>query len=182
MNRYRQQWENCRTRLDAGSVAGIGLLVFAVALVVSAVMPAREEVDRLRAQVARLQSRAVDAPNAGYAAARGMSQLEAFTRNFPTLSEAPASILKMHQIAARNALTLETGEYRLTEAKDGALARYQITLPLNGGYAQVRAFLEEVLAQIPAAALDEVAIRRDTVGARATQTRVRLTLYLAGAQ
>jgi Tfp pilus assembly protein PilO len=108
-----------------------------------------------------------------------MSQLAAFTRNFPTLKEAPGWILKMHQIAARNELALETGEYRLVDAKDGGLARYQITLPLHGSYAQVRAFLDEVLTQIPAAALEEVAIRRDSVGARTTQTRVRVSLYLA---
>jgi hypothetical protein len=50
---------------------------------------------------------------------------------------------------------------------------------LRGGYAQVRSFLDQVLTQIPAAALEEVTIRRDSVGARATETRVRLTLYLA---
>jgi Tfp pilus assembly protein PilO len=109
-----------------------------------------------------------------------MSQLATFTRSFPTLSEAPGWILKMHEIAARNALTLETGEYRLTGARDGGLARYEITLPLHGGYAQVRTFLEQVLTQIPAAALEEVTIRRDSVGARTTETRVRLSLFLAG--
>jgi hypothetical protein len=53
---------------------------------------------------------------------------------------------------------------------------------LHGGYAQVRTFLEQVLTQIPAAALDEVTIRRESIGSRATETRVRLTLYLAGAK
>jgi len=83
-------------------------------------------------------------------------------------------------VAARNDLALDSGEYRLANARDGGLARYQITLPLRGGYAQVRSFLDQVLTQIPAAALEEVTIRRDSVGARATETRVRLTLYLAG--
>jgi Tfp pilus assembly protein PilO len=108
-----------------------------------------------------------------------LSQLATFKRNFPTMSEAPGWILMLHQIAAHNDLTLDSGEYRLTDAKDGGLARYQITLPLRGGYAQVRTFLEQVLTQIPAAALDEVTMRRDSVGARMTETRVRLTLYLA---
>lgn len=44
----------------------------------------------------------------------------------------------------------------------------------------MRSFLEQVLTQIPAAALEEVTIKRDSVGARSTETRVRLTLYLAG--
>jgi Tfp pilus assembly protein PilO len=180
VNRYRQFWERYGSGVDVLGAAGIGLAVFAFALFMSAIMPAREEAGRLQAKLARMQSAAIDAPDDSKATARGMSQLAMFTRNFPTLAEAPGWILKMHQIAARNELTLETGEYRLTNAKDGGLARYQITLPLHGGYAQVRTFLEQVLTQIPAAALDEVTIRRDTIGSRATETRVRLTLYLAG--
>ena len=185
MNRYRRFLERYGTRLDVLGVIGIGLMVFAFAFFTSTVAPAREEADRLRAKLARLQTagRAPAGINAdSNATKRGITQLAAFTRNFPTLSEAPGWILKLHQIAAHNELTLETGEYRLTGAKDGGLARYQITLPLHGGYAQVRAFLEQVLTQIPAAALDEVAIRRESIGSRATETRVKLTLYLAGDQ
>jgi Tfp pilus assembly protein PilO len=169
-------------RLDVPGVTGIGLAVFALAFFMSTVAPAREEAGRLRAKLARLQSAAVKVPHDSNATERGISQLATFTRNFPTLTEAPGWILKMHQIAARNELTLETGEYRLTGAKDGELARYQITLPLHGGYAQVRTFLEQVLTEIPAAALDEVTIRRESIGSRATETRVRLTLYLAAAK
>lgn len=180
VNRYLQFFGRYAIGLDVLSVTGIGLAVFAFALFVSAVVPAQAEIGRLRAQIVRVRGAATDAPNDSNAAARGMSQLATFTRNFPTLSEAPGWILKMHQIAARNELTLETGEYRLTGAKDGGLARYQITLPLRGDYAQVRTFLEQVLTEIPAAALEEVTIRRDSVGARATETRIKFTLYLAG--
>jgi Tfp pilus assembly protein PilO len=182
VNRYRQFFERYGERLDVLGVVGIGLAVFAFVLFMSTVLPAREEAGRLQAKLARLQRTAVQVPHDGNATERGMSQLAAFTRNLPTLTEVPGWILKIHEIAARNELTLETGEYRLTNAKDGGLARYQITLPLHGGYAQVRTFLQQVLTQIPAAALDEVTIRRESVGSRATETRVRLTLYLAGAK
>jgi hypothetical protein len=180
VNRYLHFVQRCRTGLGVPGVTGISLAVFALALFVSAVLPARGEIDRLRARIVRAQGVATIAPDDGSAAARGTSQLAEFTRNFPTLSEAPGWILKMHQIAAHNDLTLDTGEYRLSKAKGGGLARYQITLPLRGGYAQVRTFLEQLLTQIPAAALEEITIRRDSVSAPATETRVRLTLYLAG--
>ncbi|MDB5811372.1 MAG: rane protein [Betaproteobacteria bacterium] len=182
VSRYLRFLNRAGTDLDVLSAAGVGLGVFALAFFVSAVAPAKEEIGRLRAELTRVRSAAVSTPHDGEAAARSSSQLATFTRNFPTLSEAPAWILRMHQIARHNDLTLATGEYRLTAARDGGLARYQITLPLHGGYAQVRAFLEQVLTEIPAAALDEVAIKRDSVDARATETRVRLTLYLAGGQ
>ena len=180
MNRYLQLVQRYGIRLDVFGVTGIGLAVFASALFASAVLPARTEIERLNMQVARVRSNAMNTPGNGIATARGISQLATFTANFPTVSEAPGWVLKMHQIAAHNDLTLDSGDYRLNNGKDGELARYQITLPLRGGYAQVRTFLEEVLTQIPAVALDEVTIRRDSVGARVTETRVRLTLYLAG--
>jgi hypothetical protein len=176
---YRQFFARCGSGLDVLGAAGIGLAVAAGALFASAVLPAQAEIDRLRAQLARVTSAAMDSPNDSDATARGLSQLAMFTRNFPTVGEAPGWILRLHQIAAHNDLALDSGDYRLTNARDGGLARYQITLPLRGGYAQVRSFLDQVLTQIPAAALEEVSIRRDSVGARATETRVRLTLYLA---
>jgi hypothetical protein len=180
VNRYRQFFARYGIGVDVLGVTGICLAVVACALFISAVLPAQTEIDRLRAQLARVSSAATDSPNGSDATARGLSQLAMFTRNFPTVSEAPGWILRLHQIAAHNDLALDSGEYRLTNARDGGLAHYQITLPLRGGYAQVRSFLDQVLTQIPAAALEEVTIRRDSVGARATETRVRLTLYLAG--
>ena len=179
VNRYRQFFARYGIGVDVLGVTGIGLALVAGALFASAVLPAQAKIDRLRAQLAHVSSVATESPSVGDATARGLSQLAMFTRNFPTVSEAPAWILRLHQIAAHNGLALDSGEYRLTNARDGGLARYQITLPLRGGYAQVRSFLEQVLTQIPAAALEEVTIRRDSVGAHATETRVRLTLFLA---
>lgn len=174
--------EDAAARAGLAGAAGIALAVFAAAVFVSAVLPTRARIDDLRAQLIRMQRTAGAGQTAPDQAARVSGQLALFTRNFPVLTEVPGWILRMHDIAARNDLALEAGEYRLTPAKDGGLARYQITLPLHGGYAQVRTFLDEVLTEIPAAALDEVTIRRENVMAAATQTRVRLTLYLAGAQ
>jgi Tfp pilus assembly protein PilO len=182
VSRYLGYSAGIGAKLDILSVSGIGLAMFAAALFVSAVLPAQDEVERLRARVVAARSAPADQSAESEATARGKSQLAMFTRNFPTLSEAPGWVLRIHQIAARNELALETGEYRLTNGKDGGLARYQISLPLRGGYAQVRTFLEQVLTQIPAAALEEVTIKRDSVGAPATETRVRLTLYLADGQ
>lgn len=135
MKPYLQALRDAGARLDALSAVGIGIGAFGAALFVSAVLPAREEAARLRAQLARVHASAVDPAGDSAAAERGRNQLATFTRNFPTLSEAPGWILRMHQIAANNDLALETGEYRLTNVKDGGLARYQVTLPLRGGYA-----------------------------------------------
>jgi Tfp pilus assembly protein PilO len=167
------------TSLGAAGVVGLGLLVFGGAFYVSAVAPARDELTRLEARAARAGSNAArGATDAGDALASGVEQLEKFQKRFPAFGEAPGLVLKLHTIAAANGLALETGEYRLIKDRDSTVARYQITLPLKGSYPQVRLFLAQLLDEVPALSLDEIAIKRDSVNARSAETRVRLTAYL----
>ena len=168
--------------LDTAGVIGVGLAVFAVAMYLSAVVPAREQLAKLESRAAR-QSQTQRAPANGLrsVAMRGTEQLEQFNRNFPPLTEAPEQILKLHKIAAQNGIALDTGEYQLSRERDASLARYQVTLPLRGTYWQVRLFVAQVLAELPASALEEISIKRESVSARDIETRVRFTLYLGGA-
>jgi Tfp pilus assembly protein PilO len=147
----------------------------------SAVMPAREQLAQLQAQSVHRQ-RAGGAQGDGLrtAAMRGAEQLEQFNRNFPPLADAPALVLKLHKIAAQNGIALETGEYQLMRDRDTSVTRYQVTLPLRGTYWQVRLFIAQLLDEVPASTLEEISMKRESVGARAVETRVRLTIYLAG--
>jgi hypothetical protein len=78
-------------------------------------------------------------------------------------------------------VALDSGEYRLSRTAGERLARYEITLPLKGSYAQIRGFVADVLAAVPAAVLDEVNLRREGVDSARLDARVRLTLYVGGA-
>ena len=164
--------------LDAAGVVGIGLVVFAAAVYVSAVQPARDQLAHLQSRTAQQQRGGAPQDGLRSATMRGTKQLEQFNRNFPALNEAPAMVQKLHEIAAQNSIALETGEYRLARDRDGGMSRYQVTLPLRGTYWQVRLFVAQVLDELPASALDEISIKRDSVGARAVETRVRFTFYL----
>jgi len=163
--------------LDPAGVIGIGLAVFATAAYFSAVQPAREQLAQLQTKAARQKS---SGPQEGVRAAamRGAEQLEQFNRSFPAPADTPALMLKLHEIAAQNSIALDTGEYRLTRDREGGLSRYQVTLPLRGTYWQVRLFLAQVLDEMPASALEEISIKRDSVGARGVETRVRIAFYL----
>ena len=76
---------------------------------------------------------------------------------------------------------LQSGEYKLDRNPDSRLARYQITLPVTGSYAQLRGFVGQVLADVPAAALEEITLRRESVSSPRLEARIRLTLYLGSA-
>ena len=166
-------------RLDAVGVVGIGLAIMGITLYLTAVLPAREEIASLQSRLARAAHSDAQPPDAAVAAAaRSADQLARFDRLFPALAEAPLWVLRIHQLAERNGLTLETGEYRLVKDAALGMTRYQITLPLNGTYAQTRHFIAQVLRDVPAAALDDIVIKRESIGAASTQTRVQLALYL----
>lgn len=164
--------------LDPAGVVGIGLAVFAAAAYVSAVQPAREQLAQLQAKAMQQQDGGAVQDGLRSAAQRGAEQLEQFNRAFPASAETSALVKKLHDIAAQNSIALDTGEYRLTRERDGDLARYQVTLPLRGTYWQVRLFVAQVLDEMPSSALEEISIKRDSVSARAVETRVRFAFYL----
>jgi hypothetical protein len=167
------------TGLGAAGVVGVGLLVFGAALYTSSVLPARDELNRLETHAARaVRGGAADSTTAGTKLASSVEQLERFSQRFPAFSDAPALVLKLHRIAAANGVALETGDYRLIRDRDWNISRYEITLPLKASYPQVRLFLAQLLDEVPALSLDEISIKRDSIGAGTAETRVRLTAYL----
>ena len=171
-------------RLKWRGIAGIALAVVAVVLAVGVLRPTQRETVELRDDVAALRAklRSASAPGAQDAVVRpaGRTQLENFYAFFPALGTLPDWLGEVHLAAARHGLVLETGEYRLQHPPGARLARYELELPLKGTYPQLRAFLADVLKKIPAAAVDDVVIRRETVASPQLDAKVRLFVYLGG--
>jgi Tfp pilus assembly protein PilO len=109
------------------------------------------------------------------------SQLSNFYAFFPVIDALPEVLGKVQRAARDNGLQLEKGEYRLAQEREFAVARYQVTLPLRGTYPQVRGFVNDVLDAVPAAALDDLALKREEAGDPTVEARVRFTVFL-GAQ
>lgn len=165
--------------IGPAGIAGIGLLVAAAMAWVSTITPARHERDRLEraADQAARQLRAIDPGRTGSA----REQLGAFHAFFPAAHSTPEWLAKIHAAAAKQGVQLAAGEYRVARSPGARLVRYHITLPVQGTYPQVRAFVAGVLESVPAAAVDEVSLKRDAVSSPRLEARVRITLFLAGA-
>ncbi|MGE5793828.1 MAG: type 4a pilus biogenesis protein PilO [Bacteroidota bacterium] len=172
VERLREEAE----RLGPAGVAGTGLLAFAAALYFSAVAPLESERAALAADAARLEQR----PRAGGPAEKGTpaEQLATFYAFLPPPQSSPDWLGKIHAAARSKGLVLRSGEYRLERAAEQKFARYQITLPVAGSYAQIRGFVGQVLADVPAAALEEITLRRENASSPTLEARIRLTLYL----
>jgi hypothetical protein len=57
-------------------------------------------------------------------------------------------------------------------------ARYQVILPVKGDYTNVREFVNDVLGAVPSAALEELALKRESIEVPELESRVRFTLFL----
>lgn len=164
-------------RLRWPGFTGLLLLIVGIAIYVFGVLPAREHLRLLAAEqiqlVARLGSRGNEAARPSE---RG--QLSNFYAFFPLTEAVPELLGQIARAAQRNRLSLDKGEYRLGRDKDFRLARYQVTFPMRGSYTQVRGFVNAVLDAVPAAALDELTLKRESIGDQDLEARVRFTLFL----
>jgi hypothetical protein len=167
-------------QLGRSGVVGIALLGFTVAFYFSAVAPLATELASLGAEADDLDRRL---QMGGASASKGTpaEQLATFYAFFPSPQSSPDWLGKINAAARAKGLVLRSGEYKLERSADQRLARYQITLPVAGSYAQIRGFVGQVLADVPAVALEEITLRRESVSSPTLEARIRLTLYLRSA-
>ena len=90
----------------------------------------------------------------------------------------PRQLASLNRIAAAHGIALAHAEYHVLNEGEAGLHRYQVTLPIEAPYPAIRAFLGDVLEQLPTAALEQVAFERKRIGASAVEAQIRLTLYV----
>ncbi len=166
-------------RLSWTWLAALGLACAAAALYYAGVRPAERELAALERGAAELQAQQRLGAERG-ARQDPRVQLARFYAHFPAGASAPNWLERIHDAARAHRLDLMQGDYRLARSGQGQLARYQVTLPLQGSYPNIRGFLNAVLSEVPAASLDQVAFERQKIGEDAVRVTVRLTLYLRG--
>jgi len=159
---------------------GLSMLAVAAVVVFGLGRPMLERLAALDEEARALSARSgAVAKNAQTQTPAG--QLASFFAFFPPPSALPDLLSHVQRAARDNGIALARGEYRLVREPAFTLARYQITYPVQGSYAQVRGFVNDVLDALPAAALEEMTLKRESVDAPMVEARVRFSLYL-GAQ
>ena len=168
-----------------GVLPWLALGVGAVAALLHVLLLPRVEADLVEERAARdALRRAVAAPAAARAApsADGASlkaRHDAFTALLVPAGEATRQIEALFAQAARGKLALARAEYKWAQVPDGGFRTLEVLLPLKAPYPQVRQFVDQLLATLPAAALLEAGFRRDGVGSTGLDARLRIMVYLA---
>jgi hypothetical protein len=105
------------------------------------------------------------------------AKLAAFYQFFQREEATTDWLAKLYGLAESSGVDMRTAEYQLIKGP-GRLDRYEIALPLKGDYAQIRAFLENALQELPVLSLDQVSFSRKRANDTTVETDVRLTLHL----
>lgn len=151
--------------------AGYGLLVLLP--VIEARGAAFERASRAEARLARIHDGGEPVPEAPG------QQLASFHESLPAQEEATDAINRIYAAAAAEGVTLARGEYALEIDPETRLARYQMLLPVRGGYLQLRRFLNGALVAVPALSLEDIDFQRKQISDGELEGRVRMALYLS---
>jgi Tfp pilus assembly protein PilO len=104
--------------------------------------------------------------------------VQTFYRSLPPETAIPDLMEKIFDAASDSDLSTENGEFKLFRQKEADFSRYQIILPVQGSYADIRKFSNRVLQEIPSVALDDIGFSREDVHNPEVKAQIRFTLYL----
>ena len=161
---------------------GLGLIVATGIYFFSAVLPQETTLLKLKERADLLQMQALSKQMPGETESgkqmSGEQALQAFYEFFPRIDSSPFWIRELVQLAKKQGVELSSSEYRLVNENDARLARYEMILPVNGRYPQIRAFMADALEAVPAMAISAIAIKRESVTSEKLEARLEINLYL----
>jgi hypothetical protein len=154
------------------TLAGVLMYVLLTVPLEARIEERRIEGERL-ARTSTLAGRA-QAPAESLLAAR----LNAFESTLGSEKDLAVFVGRVFEQAHKLSLVLAQADYKLEFDKAGQFYHYQMTLPVRGDYARLRAFVDAVLAEIPCAALDDIDIKRESIAATEAEVRLRFVFFL----
>lgn len=159
-----------------GRVGGLGAALLLAALAVDLVQLQPLEVET--AALAERNRMAMIVPPAIRASERAQES----QARVPVAAAAEESLRQLFRAASQSGLSLDQGDYSISGERSGEVHRYLISLPVQGAYPAVRAFIARALNENPALALAYVEIMRDAIEDADLDVTLRFTLFLKEAK
>lgn len=162
-------------RAGWAGVLGFALLVCALSFDYSGNHALEAEVESL-GQEAQALARRLHHPARPQASAR--QRLEAFYAGFPVGTTLPDLLVRLHGHAQARGVALERADYRTAAEAGTPLERVSLDLPARGSYPVLRAWLDDLVAEMPELALESVSLRRERIDEPQLEARVQLAFFL----
>ncbi|VVC83098.1 hypothetical protein [Sideroxydans sp. CL21] len=180
MNRFLWITSRWVKNLGLTGMAGMALVAFSLAGYLSMILLEHSKLEQLTQDVAeerkRLEMARLNPEEDTYSAG---GQLHAFYEFFPVRQKAPNLFKAIYSAAHDESISLSQGEYKYSLGKSGRMGIYEVNLPVQGSYIQIRKFIVKVLNSVPSAALEEVSFRREAVGKGDLEAKIRFSIYLS---
>jgi hypothetical protein len=159
-------------RLGIAGQAGLAACVAAVVLSIAALVPAYRAVQGLHEDLVRAQH----APNP----ATIVGSVPQLVASLPTRAEIPAVIGQIYAQAQSAGVSVDKGRYAYVPAKAGAIARYEVELPVTAPYPAIRTFINGTLTAVPAASVEKLRLERKAVGEQAVKGDIAFVVFVRG--
>ena len=166
-------WRMLREQFGGLALGAVALLAIGVLFLVLAIRPLEARNAQLDGRLGHGARLAAESTRNGAPEAK----LAAFYAFFERQEGQVDWLAKLYGAARAAGLELRSAEYRLVETS-GRIARYEATLPLKGGYAQLRAFIESALEENPVLSLDQLTLRRKRVNEQTLEAEAVMTIHL----
>ncbi len=159
-------------------IIAISMIVMCLPFYFSSVRPMQDRLQELQSIDDSSREQTVDGVNKYRGINTPSEELDEFYKHFPPEKSSPHWLGKLVEVAERNGLSLNHGQYVVTRDKVGQLRRFKITLPVQGKYTQIRKFLNSLSYEIPNMALENVQFQRKDVLDTDVQVKIKLLLYM----
>ena len=173
-------------RLGLLGWTGLALIVAACGYGVIAVPQRNAQLESLRDDIAHWQQRRELLEAAAHNAPQAVVQAV-----LPGVGDTPAALLTLRDIARKDNLQVSRNDYHYEDAESAGAGRggkmvadrnglveVHIAIPASGSYHDLRAFLSHALDKLPSLALDDAALKRDSIASGGLQAQLRFTLFV----
>lgn len=157
--------------------AALALLLASLAFLHWVIQPAEQRLKQLDARLAQAEELKHPLAPAFVRTSKANDKVARFYRFFERQESTTDWLAKLYDIGEARGVRMRSADYHLSAAP-GNLGRYQLSFPVTGTYAQIRAFIETALDEIPVLSLDQVSLRRKHVTDLQVEAEVVVTLYL----
>ena len=181
MSRLQWQLRVWVRTLGWPGIAGLLLIVATAGVYFAGIRAGYGQLEHLQREAESFKTVAINDVGAAQPPVRDHGAwLERFYNLLPARDSAPEALRTLFAAAQEQSLSVDQAEYKTKVEKQGRLTVYEIGLPLQGSYVQIRKFIGEVLERIPAMSLDELVIKRESTTDTGVTASIRFTLYLNG--
>ncbi len=167
-------------RVNPVAIVSFGLFVFGMAMLALWLPYQEKNLGNKQAEVERVEH--LNKSSATKLVAMPSQNETRVSQFYATLGEdgyAEQQLKTFFDIAGKDGLKLNQGEYKVSYERNSDTVAYQIELPVTGPYRTIRQFCEEVLLAIPFASLDEISFKREAISSANLDAKLKFTLYLS---